>query len=68
MCATEQTGVVEKVYKLCTRYKDGIYVEKSVLQVSFLDAFAELPKETVSFVMLIRPHGTMRFPLDGFDI
>jgi len=68
MCGAEQAGVVENVYELCTRDKVVVHAEKSVLQVSFLDAFAELPKETLSFVMPIRPHGTTRFPADGFDI
>ena len=68
MCGTEQTGVAEKEYELCTRNKVVISVEKSVLQLSFLDAFAELRKETISFVMPIRPHETMRLPLDGFYI
>jgi len=68
MCGTEQTGVVEKVYKLSTRHKVVKSVEKSVLQISFLGAFVELPKGTISFVMSTRPHGTIRFPLDGLDI
>ena len=50
------------------RDKVVISVDKSVLKVSFLGPFAELPKETISFVMPVRPHGTMRLPLDGFDI
>jgi hypothetical protein len=39
--------------------------------VQFLDAFAELQKATISFVisvaMSVRPHGTTRLPLGGFS-
>jgi len=34
---------------------------------SFLGAFAELRRATISFVMSVRPHGTTRLPLDGFS-
>jgi hypothetical protein len=32
----------------------------------FLDAFAKLQKATIRFVKSVRPHKTLRFPLDGF--
>ena len=32
----------------------------------FLVAFAKLRKNTVSFVLSVCPHGTTRFPMDGF--
>ena len=35
--------------------------------VEFLGAFAELRKESISFVLSVRPHGTTRLPLDGFS-
>jgi len=33
----------------------------------FLGAFAKLRKATVSFVVSVRPHGTTRLALDGFN-
>jgi len=36
-------------------------------QIYFLGAFAKLRKVTVGFVMSVRPHGTIRLPLDGFS-
>ena len=34
---------------------------------SILGAFAKLRKATISFVVSVRPHGTTRFPLEGFS-
>ena len=36
------------------------------ITTTFLGAFAELRKATISFVMSVRPRGTTRLPLDGF--
>jgi len=44
MYSTEQTGVAEKVYELCTRDKVVISAEKSVLQVSFFRGFRRITK------------------------
>jgi hypothetical protein len=33
----------------------------------FLGAFAKFRKATISFVMSVCPHGTTRFPMDGFS-
>jgi len=35
---------------------------------TFLGAFAQLRRETISIVMClsVRPHGTTQFPLNGF--
>ena len=33
----------------------------------FLGACAKLRKPTISFVMSVCPHGTNRYPLDGFS-
>jgi hypothetical protein len=35
--------------------------------ISFVGAFTKLQKETVSFVMSVRPDETTRLPLDGFS-
>ena len=35
--------------------------------VSFLGAFAKLPKANISFVMSVRPHGTTQLPQEGFS-
>jgi len=34
---------------------------------AFLGAFPKLRRETICFVMLVRPHGTTRFSVDGFS-
>ena len=34
---------------------------------AFLDAFAELRKATISFVVTVRSHRTARLPQDGFS-
>jgi len=42
----------------------------NALPFTILGAYAKLRKATISFVMplcpSVRPHGTTRFPLDGF--
>ena len=34
----------------------------------FLEAFAEVRKATVSFVMSVRPYGATVLPMDGFSL
>jgi hypothetical protein len=41
---------------------------KIALNGWFLGAFAKLRKATISFEMSVYPHGTTRFPLDGFSL
>jgi len=45
----------------------GLHNHQTSCVSSFLGAFAELRKATVSFVMSMRPHGANRLPLDGFS-
>jgi hypothetical protein len=44
---------------------------KTVIVLSFLGAFSKLRKAAICFVLSVRlslrPHGTTRFPLDGFS-
>jgi len=41
--------------------------KKYIVLVQFLGAFAKLRTATISFIMSVRPHRTIRFPMDGFS-
>jgi hypothetical protein len=50
-------------YEFTTQFTPCFLVKNIHL---FLGAFATLRKETVSYLKIVRPHGTTRLPLDGF--
>jgi hypothetical protein len=60
-----ETVQVARVSALCipTSIRRNIWFYIS----RFLVAFAKVRKETISFVMSVRPHGTNRLPLEGFS-
>jgi hypothetical protein len=41
--------------------------KENIFKVAMLGAFAKFRKATINFVMSVRPHGTIRLPLEGFS-
>jgi len=60
-CCEMCQGVMNNTAYLLTLARAGPYYS-----FTFLGAFTKLRRETISFVSF-RPHGTIRFPLDGFS-